>query len=268
MPSVTANGIRIAYETRGEGHPLLLISGVGYGRWFWRWVAPGLAQRYRVITFDNRGAGESDKPSGPYTVTMMAADTAGLLDALDIREAYVLGHSLGGFIAQQLAVARPDLVSRLILASTNHGGPNVVPITPEALEVLTQREGDPLDLVRRGISVATAPGFSEGHPDLVEALLQYRQGNPVPPEQYQAQVMAGAGMAALTEQQVEARMAALTMPVLILFGEHDRVVPPKNAELLKAKIPHAQVVILPETGHIFPIEDPEATVQAVTAFLS
>ncbi|GAB4526984.1 MAG: alpha/beta hydrolase [Anaerolineales bacterium] len=266
MNRVKVNDIHIAYEIQGQGQPLVLISGVGYGAWFWHRVAPALAEHFQVITFDNRGAGESDKPAGPYTVAQMAADTAGLLDALGVRGATVLGHSLGGFIAQELAVTRPDLVGRLILASTNHGGMKVVPITPEALEVLTNRSGDPVALVRRGIAIAAAPGFMERQPETVEALMAYRFTNPVPPEQYSAQVMAGAGMAYLSDEQVAERMAALTMLVLVLFGEHDRVVPPGNADLLAQKIPHARVRILPGTGHIFPIEAPQATVDAIVAW--
>ncbi len=253
--------VQIAYEVAGEGHPLVFISGVGYGGWFWHKIVPPLAEHFQVITFDNRGAGESDKPSGPYTTAMMAADTAGLLDALGIRKAFVLGHSLGGFIAQELTLARPDLVERLILASTTYGGPNVIPITPEALEVLTKRDGDPVELVRRGIQVACAPGFAERHPEVVEELIRYRLTNPVPPAQYQAQVMAGA------THNAESRISQIACPVLVLFGEHDRVVPPGNAQLLAAKLPSAQVKILPGVGHIFPIEDPQATVEALLEFL-
>lgn len=258
---VTVGEIEMAYEVAGEGHPLLLISGVGYGGWFWHKVVPALAEHFQVVTFDNRGAGGTDKPDGPYTTQMMAADTAGLLDGLGIRKAYVLGHSLGGFIAQELALARPDLVEKLILASTTYGGPNVIPITPEALEVLTKRDGDPVELVQRGIQVACAPGFAERHPEIVQELLQYRLTNPVPPAQYQAQVMAGA------THNAESRIGQIACPVLVLFGEHDKVVPPGNAELLARKLPNARVKILPNVGHVFPVEDPEATVQAILEFL-
>ena len=267
MPVLEANGIHIGYEIHGQDHPLLLIAGVGYSRWFWHRLIPYLSDAYQVIAMDNRGAGESDKPPGPYTVAMMAADAAGLLDALGIRDAYVMGHSLGGFIAQELAITRPDLVAKLVLASTTHGGMKVIPITPEALEVLTKRDGDPLELIRRGIAVACAPGFAEQHPDLVQELIAYRLSNPVPPEAYQAQVMAGMGMNALSDEEVARRMAALTMPVLILTGDHDRVVPPGNADLLAQKIPHARVHIIPNTGHLFPYEAPEATAAILREFL-
>jgi pimeloyl-ACP methyl ester carboxylesterase len=268
MPTLKANNIELAYEFQGSGPPLVLISGVGYGAWFWHKIVPGLAEHYQVITFDNRGAGRSDKPIGPYTVSMMAADTADLLDALGIKHAYVLGHSLGGFIAQELIVTRPDLVSKLILASTNYGGQQVLPITPEAMEVLTNRQGDPIELVKRGISIACAPGFMEKHLEIMQELINYRFTNPVPPAQYQAQVAAGAGMATLTEKQVTQRMASILVPTLILFGEFDMVVPPGNADLMAAKIANAQVKIIPATGHVFPIEAPETTVNAILAFLA
>jgi pimeloyl-ACP methyl ester carboxylesterase len=267
MPTIETNGITVAYEQQGRGPDLVLVTGVGYGGWFWHKVVPGLAAHFTVTTFDNRGAGGSSQPAGPYTVEMLAADTAGLLDALGIQNAAVLGHSLGGYIVQQMVAARPELAGRVILSGTNHGGLKVIPITPEALSVLTNRVGDPLDLIRRGIVVATAPGFSEKQPAVVEELIAYRLTNPVPPAQYTAQVMAGAGTAQWGDSRINEQMAAIRVPCLILFGEQDRVVPPANAQLMATKIPQAQVKILPNTGHLFPIENPQATTAALLQFL-
>ena len=266
MPHVNTNGINIAYEINGTGHPLVFITGVGYGKWFWHKVVPGLAEKFQVITFDNRGAGDSDKPDGPYTVPMMAADTAGLLDALNIKGAYVMGHSLGGYIAQELAVTRPDLIGKLILASTNYGGMKVIPITPEAMKVLTDRSGDPVELVKRGIAIACAPGFAQQYAAIAQELMQYRFTNPVPGPQYAAQVAAGAGTMAYTDEIVDARMKAIKVPTEIMFGEFDMVVPPANADLMAQKIAGAKIKIIPGTGHMFPIEDPGATVKAITEF--
>jgi pimeloyl-ACP methyl ester carboxylesterase len=268
MPVLEANGIQIDYQVQGKGQPLVLISGVGYGRWFWHKLVPLLTSQFQVITFDNRGAGGSSKPPGPYSVPEMAADTAGLLDGLGISGAAVLGHSLGGFIAQELAVSRPELVGRLILASTNHGGMNVIPITPEAMAVLTDRTGDPMELIQRGIDIACAPGILEREPGIVQELVDYRLTGPVPAAQYTAQVMAGAGTSHYSDELVHSRLAALDGPVLILFGEHDRVVPPGNANLMEAKLKNARTVILPGTGHIFPIEDPAAAASAIQEFLT
>jgi 3-oxoadipate enol-lactonase len=266
MPKVHANGIDIYYEIAGSGEPLLLIAGLGYGLWQWHKVVPGLAERFQVIAFDNRGAGGTDKPDGPYTVQMLAADTAGLLEALGIPRAHVLGHSMGGFIAQELVLTRPDLVDRLVLASTNFGGPNHVPVTPAALAVMMDRSGDPLDVVRRGIAVAAAPGFAEAHPELVQELVAYRLTNPVPPAQYQAQMAVGLGLMS-AEACFEHRLQDVHAPTLIFFGEHDQVVPPANAELLARAIPNSTIRILPGAGHIWMIERPDAAVAEIAAFL-
>lgn len=267
MPKVTSNGIELYYEVHGSGPTLVLIAGLGYGCWYWQKLTAELRDDFEVVLFDNRGAGQSSQPDGPYTVPMLAADTAGLLDALKLTDIALLGHSLGGFIAQELVVSRPDLVGKLILASTNHGGMKVIPITPEALAVMMDRDGDPVELVKRGIEIACAPGFMEKHPDLVQDLVEYRFTNPVPPPQYQAQVAAGAGTAAYTDDQVDQRLEAVKVPTLILSGEFDRVVPPGNADLMAAKIPTSRVVIIPNTGHMFPIEDPQTAAREIRDFL-
>lgn len=269
MPTILSNGITLAYDIQGTGHPLLLISGIGYGGWYWYRLAPilaagaqtGAASPLQVITFDNRGAGGSDKPDGPYTTAMMAADAIGLLDGLGVTQAHVLGHSLGGYIAQEVALARPDLVSKLILAATTTGGPNAIPVTPEALKVMTERNGDPMELFRRGVAVSTGPGFAQRHPDVVEALWAYRASNPVPAAQYAAQVMAGA------QHDAEVRLGEIRCPTLILFGAEDRVVPPANAALLAQKIQGAQVKILPGLGHHIALEDPETMARLIIDFL-
>jgi 3-oxoadipate enol-lactonase len=107
MPKVKANGIEIYYETTGSGKTLVLISGLGYPLWQWHKMVPYLAKHFQVITLDNRGVGQSDKPAGPYSAQMLAADTAGLLDALGIERAAIMGHSMGGFIAQAIALDFP-----------------------------------------------------------------------------------------------------------------------------------------------------------------
>jgi len=266
MPKVHANGIDIQYEVTGSGEPLLLIAGLGYGGWLWHKMVPGLAERFQVITFDNRGAGGTDRPDGPYTAQMLAADTTGLLEALAFPRAHVLGHSMGGFVAQELVLSRPDLVDQLVLASTNFGGPNHVPVTPAALLAMMDRSGDVMDVVRRGIAVACAPGFAEAHPDLVQELVAYRLSNPVPPAQYQAQMAVGLGLLS-AEASFEQRLPAVQAPTLILFGEHDQVVPPANAALLARAIPHNTVRILPDAGHIWMIEQPAVAVAQIVAFL-
>lgn len=265
MPKINANSIQIYYEIRGSGRPLVLISGLGYSLWQWHRMVPLLERHFQVISFDNRGVGQSDKPAGPYSVQMLAADTAGLLDALGMERAIVMGHSMGGFIAQAMALDYPERVERLILCSTNFGGPRHVPVTEEAMRVLTDVKSDPLTRFKNGLVVSTAPGWAENHPELVQEWVEWRVSNPIEPTAYQAQLAIGLGLldeAAAFENQLH----RISTPTLILFGAHDQVVPPANASLLAEKIPNSKVVIFPDAGHFFPMEIPEAASKAVIEF--
>ncbi len=266
MQVLEANGIHIEYETHGEGYPLILIAGLGYDRWMWHKMIPYLSSQFRVIAFDNRGVGGTDKPEGPYSAWLLAQDTAALLEALGIEQAAILGHSMGGFVAQALALSRPDLTGCLILSATNFGGPRHIPVSPEALAVLTDVSGDPIARLRRGLVVSTAAGFAESHPEIIEEWLAYRMAHPIHPAGYQAQLAVGLGL--LQEEACfEPRLHEITAPALILFGEEDRVVPPGNADLLARKIPNSQVKILPGCGHFYPFEAPERASAAVVEFI-
>jgi 3-oxoadipate enol-lactonase len=267
MPQVTANGIEIYYESHGEGQPLVLISGIGYTNWQWHRMVPYLTDRFRVITFDNRGVGQTDKPAGPYTAHMLAADTVALLDALAIEEAIIMGHSMGGFIAQAMALAFPHKVDKLILCSTNFGGPRHVPVTPEAMKILTDVSSDPVTRFRNGLYISTAPGWTQQNPDIIQEWVEWRAANPIEPAAYQAQLAIGLGLLQ-EEAAFENQLHRVHIPTLILFGQYDMVVPPGNASLLAEKIAGSKVVILPNAGHFFPIEVPGAASQAVIEFAS
>jgi pimeloyl-ACP methyl ester carboxylesterase len=238
---------------------VLLISGLGYGGWMWKWLAAELAPRFRVLTFDNRGLGGSESPPGPYTTRMMADDAAGLLEGLGIRSAHVVGMSLGGMIAQELALAWPGKVRSLVLACTV-GGPNAIPVTPAALEVMRNRQGDALTLIRRGLAVSCAPGFAERRPERMAEIVAERLACTVTPGGYGAQLAAGAG------HDAEARLGGLRMPTLCLTGDSDFVVPMENAEALARRIPGARHEVLPGLGHLFPCEDELATARALRRF--
>jgi pimeloyl-ACP methyl ester carboxylesterase len=265
MPKAQSNGIELYYEIHGAGQPLVLISGLGYPLWQWHKMVPFLAEHFQVITFDNRGVGQSDKPTGPYTAQMLAADTAGLLDALGIEKAIIAGHSMGGFVAQAMALDFPQKVAKLILCSTNFGGPHHVPVTPEAMKVLTDVTSDALTRFKNGLSVSTAPDWSENNPEMIEEWVKWRVANPIDPAPYQAQLAIGLGL--LPEAAAfEDKLSRLNVPTLILFGAHDKVVPPENASLLAEKISGSKVVILPNAGHFFPIEVAEAASRTITDF--
>lgn len=266
MPKIEANGINIEYEIEGQGDPLLLIGGLGYSRWMWHKMVPGLAEHFQVISFDNRGVGGTDAPKGPYNAQLLADDTAALLRGLGIEKTAVMGHSMGGFVAQALALSQPELVSKLILSATNYGGPNHIRITQEALLVLMDSRGDPIERLRRGIQVSTAAGFAESHPEFLDEWVAYRAAHPIDPAAYEAQLAIGLGLMS-EEASFENKLARIEAPTLILFGEEDKVVPPGNATLLAQKLRNHQIEILPGAGHFFPFETPDTAVAAVTEFL-
>jgi pimeloyl-ACP methyl ester carboxylesterase len=140
MPTAMVGDISIHYEVHGEGEPLLLIMGYGANSSWWYQQIVSFSQEYRVIVFDNRGSGLSDKPDTPYTIPLLADDAAGLLDALDIEAAHVFGVSMGGMIAQELVLRHPDRATSLILGCTTPGGRNTVLPDQESLDFLFDHE--------------------------------------------------------------------------------------------------------------------------------
>ena len=240
------------------GTPLLLIQGLGYGRWGWDPVVPGLAERYRVLTFDNRGIGESDKPAGPYTAREMADDALQVLDEAEVERAHVLGASLGGMIAQELAVKASGRVEKLVLCCTTPGGPDAYPLPEVTMKLFVEAPTlAPEVALRRFVENALGAKPPDG---LVDELFARRVANPPDPDGWQAQAAAGT-----TFGGVEGVVRA---PTLILQGTEDNVVDPRNAELLAQQIAGARVELIPGTGHLFFWEQPETFLAHVTEFLT
>jgi 3-oxoadipate enol-lactonase len=249
--------VRIAWEERGSGAPLLLIQGLGYARWSWEPVVPGLAERYRVLFFDNRGIGESDKPDGPYSARAMADDALQVLDEAGVEHAHVLGASLGGMIAQELATAAPERVDRLVLCCTTAGSADAVPMPAVTVKLFAEAAAlDPLVALRRFVENALGDAPD---PALVEELFARRVASPPDPAGWQAQAAAGA-----TFVGVDGEISA---PTLVLHGTADNVIDPRNAALLADRIPAARVELLPGAGHLFFWEQPDTFVRIVKEFL-
>lgn len=261
MAYVTANGIQLHYQTQGQGKPLLFISGLGYGGWVWRKQVSVFASRFCVITFDNRGVGFSDKPDIAYTIPMLAADALGLLDALKLEHAHVLGASLGGMVALQLALDHPARVDRLVLCATTFGGPNAVLPAPEVLAFMAQRAGTPKERFARGMALAFSKSFIASRAHEADFIRREMEKNRQPDEAYVRQAYAPLGF------NVEDRLSQLAHPALVIAGDQDQAVPPENARRLAAKLPHAALALLEGAGHLCFIEQAEAFNQAVLDFL-
>ncbi len=254
--------VRIAWERHGRGAPLLLIHGLGYARWGWEPVLPGLAERFDVVLFDNRGIGESDAPPGPYTAAEMADDAIQALDEAGVDRAHVVGTSLGGMVAQELALGYPDRVDRLVLACTTPGGPNAHPMPQQTVALMAEAATlEPAVALRRFVENALAPATVAEHPELVDRILAHRIATAQDPVAWAAQAAAGATFDAFE------RLGALAAPALVQHGDEDVVVDPRNADLLVELLPDAHLERLPGTGHLFFWEAPERFVSSVSAFL-
>jgi pimeloyl-ACP methyl ester carboxylesterase len=184
------NDLQLFYVEQGRGEAVVFIPGLGGDHHLWHHQLPAFAQHFRAIALDPRGAGQSDKPDLPYTIEEMADDVAGLLEALGIERAHVVGASMGGFIAQMFALRHPHRLGRLILCCTSFGGPNVVPMPPESLAVFTQRTGDPATDLRRLWAVSVTERFLREHPEVLEEYVAWRVAHPQPLYAYQRQLAA------------------------------------------------------------------------------
>jgi pimeloyl-ACP methyl ester carboxylesterase len=264
MPTVLSNGIRLYYEKHGRGQPLLLIAGVGQGVLFWRLtLLPLLTPYYEVILFDNRGMGDSENPADPFTVEIMAEDTRGLMRGLGLNEVAIIGHSLGGAIGFELAKHSPEQVKKLVMMSALYPGPQAVPPSPRALEVLTSREGDLFELIQRGIRIATAPEFEVRNPHRFSAMVRLNLERTQSAEMYLKQSQAGL-FYLMCDRFAD---TTLTTPTLLLYGEDDEVTPAANGVLIQEKIAASQLIRIPKAGHLLPLEQTAACVQAIRAFI-
>ena len=249
--------MKIAWEERGSGPALLLVQGLGYARWSWEPILPGFAARFRVLCFDNRGIGDSDKPPGPYTAQEMAADALQVLDEAGVERAHVLGASLGGMIAQEVAVTAPERVDKLVLCCTTPGGAATVPMPEATVRLFAEAPSLAPDVALRRF-VVNALGESPPAA-LVEELHRRRLEHPPDPAGWQAQAAAGT-----TYPGPAGEIAA---PTLIVTGTADNVVDPANADVLAGRISGSRVVRLEGAGHLFFWERPGEVVRIVTEFL-
>lgn len=250
--------MNVVWESRGEGAPVLLIQGLGYARWSWRPIVPALAERHRVIFFDNRGIGESDKPAGPYTAREMAGDALQVLDEAGVERAHVVGASLGGMIAQELAVAAPQRVDKLVLCCTHPGVERGLPMPAVTVQLFREAPALAPEVALRRF-VENALGTDAPQP-LVEELVRLRTANPPDPAGWQAQAAAGATFAGV-DSTIEAE-------TLIVTGTADNVVDARNADVLAERIPGARVEKLDGLGHLFFWEAPGRFVAILEEFFA
>ena len=249
--------MNIAYEVQGAGEPVLLIQGLGYARWGWEPIAERLARKFLVVSFDNRGIGESEVTPGPYTVAQLAEDAVAVLEAVGLERAHVVGASLGGMVAQQVAVAYPDRVEKLVLLCTTPGGAGAYPMPEVTVRLFGEAPSLAPDVALRRFVENSLSVRGE----LVDVLYRRRLANPPDMAGWQAQAAAGAAWDA------DGRLAEISAPALILHGTADNVLDYRNSELLAEQIPGARLRLFDGAGHLFFWEQPDEIVAEIEEFL-
>ena len=258
--SVSDRGIH--WDSTGAGSPVLLIMGLGLSGGAWWRTVPVLAKSFRVVTFDNRGVGRSNSATYSFTTEAMAADAVSVLDSAGIEKAHVYGISLGGMVAQQLAVRHPQRVRSLVLGATHSGGPRVVAPEDCATDFFRRRSTLPQEEAAwASVPYNYGPDCRRRHPARIAEDIEQRVRHPFPAGAYRAQLCAA------QLHNASRRLRRIEVPTLIVHGRHDRVIPVANAQLLADAIPHARVRILQRSGHMYPTEQPVVD-EEIAAFMA
>lgn len=258
----TRDGVRIAYETRpADGAPwAVLVHGLGYSRRAWGPLIDALEGRCSLLLLDNRGIGGSDVPSGPYTAAQLAGDVLAVLDDAGLETAHLVGTSLGGMVAQEVAIAAPERVDRLVLLASTPGGSAAAPM-PEVTQRLLAQAGemDPHEALRRLTANALGP---DADPAIVDEIVVLRSATAQDPAGWQAQAAAG------TTYDSGGRVAEIAAPTLVVHGTDDAVVAPDNATHLAEAIPDARVAWIEGGGHLAFWEQPARVAELIAAHLT
>ncbi len=244
MPMTITKNTSIDYDVQGKGPPLLLVNGLGFGRWGWFKQTPAFSRHFRTITFDVRG--ERGLRNG---VADLTGEVVSLLDHLGVGKTHVLGTSLGGFVAQELALVRPDLVDRLVLVCTSYGWRGPEAMSPGALaDMMGLGTFSAEGAARKALEAATGEVYRAQKPEEFEEIVHWRLADSPSAASYYGQAKAGARF------DLSGDVGHITSPTLVIHGSEDRYVPPANARALADAIPGAKLRVLEEAGHLVFIE--------------
>jgi pimeloyl-ACP methyl ester carboxylesterase len=258
---VQVGDIKMGCRIYGNGFPLVMIMGYGSTMKLWE---PGLIRMlspfFKLIVFDNRGMGNTEEGQRPFTIEQFADDTAGLMDALGIGQAHVLGWSMGALIAEELVLRHPDKVNKLVLYAA-HCNAGLFPPSPEVIKKLTDTSGNPQEQGMRFISVLFPSAWLQSLGDRLKEIFYRPMGN-IPP-----QTMVKQSTAIDTWKGCCDRLNEIKKPTLVISGTDDLLVPLQNAHYLAGKIPKAKLEFFENSGHGLIFQFPDKFSEKVLAFL-
>jgi 3-oxoadipate enol-lactonase len=261
MPVVNAGEIELSYERSGSGPPLLMIMGMSGTSLSWgEPFLEALRRDFETIVYDHRGIGASSRLDGALTIAQLAADAANLLDALAIDSAHVLGISMGGMVAQELALAHPERIRTLALGCTYCGGEGSSVAGEAVLRKLADAmsSGDRALAIRASWEVNVSPDFAADD-DAYARFVEIAQRRAVAVDVIMAQMQAIAG------HDTSARLRSLELPTLVLHGTLDEMLPVQNGRMIAGLIPDSRLQIFDGVGHLFFWERPEPSAELVQA---
>jgi len=252
--------IVVAFKDFGSGDPLVLINGFGSTMDMWNPpILDALGSSFRVVLFDSRGMGYSGSSEKPYSIPLFARDTAGLMDLLGISRAHVIGFSLGGMVAQELALLYPEKIRSLVLVSTDCGGPHAERMSADVWKTLSDKNGDLLEQAERLFSILFPPGWAREH-DPWDYCPEIHETTPKEHIFRQSEAL-------FTWQGTYERLPEIQCPTMVITGTDDVIIPPENAFILARRIPAAWLVQFRDGGHGIAYQFPELYSRVVMMFL-
>lgn len=262
MQRVQVNGVELVYEIHGTGEPLVLIHGAQSDRSIFSGMLPDFTDQFEVLTFDQRGSGQSEKPDVEYSMGMIADDTAALMDHVGFSSAHVYGVSMGGMIAQELAILHSTHVRSLVLGCTTPGGPKAISLEGEAIR--SSHSTEELSAEERGKALAETAftkSYIQHHPELIPALIEARRKQPLDPRGFAHR------MQAAYAHDTYDRLARIACPTLVITGKDDALIAWENSQLLADNIAESELVVLEPAGHVFWVEQSAQSREAILNFL-
>lgn len=261
MPIVLANKIQIYYEIYGnpKADPIVLISGIGQSYSFWKHIVMSLQNQFYVVTLDNRGIGNTDQPDMMYTVELMASDVLAIVEHLNLQNLTLIGHSLGAAIAFEFGLKNSSITKNVVMVSGLYPGPLVVMPSARAIQILSNRDGEPEELIDRGLRIATAPDFFSREPILFQELknmaLNRKQASGIFTRQ------SSAGGMYLSSDKLQSN--SYPTELFLIYGELDEVAQVENGHRIKSKLPDAELHIIRNAGHLVPYEKKDEFVKII-----
>jgi 3-oxoadipate enol-lactonase len=253
---------RLYWESTGTGDPVLLIHGLGLSGGAWWRTVDALAESMRVITFDHRGIGQSESLTYTYTTEAMADDAVSILDDLAMDRVHLYGFSLGGMVAQQVALRHPDRVQSLVLGGTHSGGRRAAVPDPEVMGFFQRRATMTSEQAAwASVPYNYGPRCRATQADRIAEDIERRLRNPFNERAYRAQLLAA------SLHNCYGRLDRIRAPTLVVHGARDRIIPVANAHMTAARVPGAQITILEDAGHLYPTED-TAVDEAIGTFFA